>query len=218
MSKLTNLNIALELGSSSLREHTALETASEKYASENNLVTGCQAKDKQCQRMLYELHAPAMLMICKRYMSDTSRAKDVMHESFIKAYSGIGKFRGGSKVKSWLTRIMINESINALKKDAKQWRFDQIELDDFEYESTSEEAAWQELNEKKTELQIVFGLMNRLPLGCRTILNLYAVEKYSHAEIASLLKISIGNSKSQLSRARKSLRIMLEIEKKSLSK
>jgi RNA polymerase sigma factor (sigma-70 family) len=172
---------------------------------EKELIQGCIDGDEAKEKALFKQYYGPMMQICRRYASNSDEAKDILQEGFIKIFQNLSKFNGQSSLKTWMSRIMINLAIDAFYKEKKQ----QMETLD---ESTS---VSEELNEIENPLMLldpekVLNLLQKLPQGYRTILNLYAIEGYSHKEIALSLGISEGTSKSQLSKARALLLQMVE--------
>lgn len=172
---------------------------------EADLIEACKTNDSSAQQKIYELYAPKMLSVCLRYTKNMDEAKDMMHDGFIKVFLNIKKFRGDSSLETWITRIVINHTLTNIKKELK--RKNDIAIEDIEYKLEGEAIEGNspaEANSKR-----VLKKMQELPVGYRTILNLYALENYSHKQIADELGISVGTSKSQLSKARKYLEKLL---------
>jgi RNA polymerase sigma factor (sigma-70 family) len=172
-------------------------------ANEDALVNACGKKHPGAQRYLYDKFAGKMYRVCLRYAGDADFAKDIMQEGFIKVFYNIKHFRGDSKLETWVTRIMINCSITAVKREAARFiKKDSAELkipvDPEEYETPFAQ------NQKLTA-DFVLKKITELPTGYRTVLSMYALDAYSHKEIAEVLGISEGTSKSQLAKARKML-------------
>lgn len=191
----------------SINIRTFLGQKEETYHTDELLIAGVLAGEQLASKVLYERFAPKMLSICKRYTAKIEDAKDLMHDGFIKVFTKIHTFKGQAKLETWITRVMINNAINAIKKQILvEWNDDTMGHDpdfDLDYEA---------LHRKDHEYDAVLRLIHKLPVGYRTILNLYAVEQYSHKEISELLSISEGTSKSQLNRARAALKKLLRKE------
>jgi RNA polymerase sigma factor (sigma-70 family) len=178
------------------------------------LVEACIKGDKNSQRKLYEKYAAKMTGICLRYAKNREDARDLMHEGFIKVFVHIKKFQGRSLLKTWITRIMINNAISYLKKDFKK----NIHVDIEAYKMSNDIAEEIDFDAEKAEQlspSDVIMIMNEMPLGYKSVLNLYAVEKFSHKEIAGKLGISVGTSKSQLAKARRMLKVLIAEKLKS---
>lgn len=171
------------------------------FSSDSKIIEGCKAGKRIAQRQLFDKFSIQMLGVCLRYARNKSEAEDIMQEGFIKVFLNIKKFRGEGSFEGWIKRIMINTSIHHLKKNLKHdFHLDISELDDKiileEVEETTSVLTAKEL----------MKLIQALPDGYKIVFNLYVFEKYSHKEIAELLKISENTSKSQLSRARSFLK------------
>lgn len=177
---------------------------------DNDIVQGCVNNDPKMQQALYQRMAPKMLAVCFRYCNDRDDAKDVMHEAFVKVYVNIGKFKFNSSLETWVTRIMMNTSIDYFKKRTKLSQlFDNMKDGEDEYEGHFEiDDPGPEVSEE-TLLQLV----DELPKGSRLVFNMYAIEGMGHKDIAQTLGISEGTSKSQLSRARELLKKALKEKK-----
>ena len=168
---------------------------------EEDLVEGCKKNDTLSQRAVYEHHATKMLGVCFRYVKDVSEAEEVMIGGFTKVFNKIDQFKGDGSFEGWIRRIMVNESLIYLRKNKSMY----LEVDICEAER---EPNFQGL-ENSLEAQDLLKMIQELPVGYRTVFNLYAIEGYSHKEIGEQLGINVNTSKSQLSRARKLLQHML---------
>lgn len=171
------------------------------FGTEHDLAKAISRGDSKAQSMLYERYSPKMMAICMRYMGDIMEAEDVMIEGFMRIFDKINQFNFKGSFEGWMRRIMVNEALMRLrgKKVIK------VELEEVRQES-SEASVESNLNAEE-----LLKLVNELPVGYRTVFNLYAIEGYSHAEIAEQLEISEGTSKSQLSRARALLQAKLKV-------
>jgi RNA polymerase sigma factor (sigma-70 family) len=166
---------------------------------EQQLLEGCIRGNADCQRMLFNRFYAKMLSLCKRYAANEDEAKDLLQEGFIKVFDNLGKYRGESSLQTWVSRIMINNAINQYNK-AKKISWVTLEpSDEFDLAESEEEAA---SAIDTLDADEVMALIQKLPTGYRTILNLYAVEGYTHKQISEILGIAEGTSKSQLSKAR----------------
>lgn len=164
---------------------------------DQELVEGCKAGKPALQRALYERFAGRMLTVCQRYSADRMEAEDVLHLAFMKVFTRMESYRGGV-LEGWIRTICVREAINQYHARKRQ----KLDYGDDENHA-GEEAPAEALS--SLSLQDLQRLVATLPEGARVIFNLYAVEGYDHAEIADMLSISVGTSKSQLSRARKLL-------------
>lgn len=164
--------------------------------SEAQLIKGCIKGDRKAQHQLYLQHAPALLAVCRRYTNSLEDAQEVLSNAFVKIFSKINSYAGGGSFEGWLRKIVVNESLNFIRYQ-KNW-FVEVNL------NHHQEPATDTTFEDESAAQLL-ALINTLPLGYKAVFNLYAIEGYSHKEIAALLQISEGASKSQLSMARQQL-------------
>ncbi len=158
------------------------------------LIEACVDGDMKAQRRFYELFAGRMFVICLRYAKSDLEAEDVLQESFIKIFRNIEKFRGESRLEYWMKRIVINTALNHHRNKLYMYPMVNVETvqHEFQHNQTISNYQFEEL----------LKMIQELPTGCKMIFNLYAIEGYSHKEIAEMLEISEGTSKSQLSRAK----------------
>ncbi len=170
--------------------------------SEHELVAACKAGKKVAQKRIYELFAGKMLNVCRRYAKDSEHARDLMHDGFIKVFLNIEKFREQSSLQTWITRIMINNSISAIKKEVRKGI--KVKIEDVQLKE--DDVVDFELIEKQPiTARQVFEKLNELPLGYKTVLSLYVLDGFTHREIGEQLGVTEGTSKSQLAKAKKLL-------------
>ena len=177
----------------------------------DEMIKGCLKGDKKSQRALYDIFSPLMLSICRRYISDHDMAQDIMIRAFMKVFDNLEKFRSEGSFEGWVRRITVNESLGWLRKNKSMYL--EVEI----------ESADKEMNLDTISGQLhaddLMVLVQALPDGYRTVFNLFAIEGYSHTEIAGQLGISENTSKSQLSRARSLLqRKLAELDRNMNSK
>jgi RNA polymerase sigma factor (sigma-70 family) len=164
------------------------------YLSESQLVVALQRGEARAQKITYERYATKMMAVCLRYVANQNDAEDVLIEAFMRVFERINQFRNEGSFEGWIRRIMVTESLMFLRKN-KSLR-QEVPLESI---TTEPDYQWADEHLQADDL---LRLVAQLPDGYRTIFNLYAIEGYNHAEIASLTGISEGTSKSQLSRAR----------------
>lgn len=171
------------------------------------LAEACADGDYRAQKRLYQLYAPQMMGICMRYSSDVADAEDVLQDGFITIYNHIDSFSGKGPLGGWMRRIMVNTALQRYRasKNVKLVRLDDSEV---RLQEVSDDVL------SSMEADELLRKIQRLPVGFRTVFNLYAIEGYKHHEIAELLDISEGTSKSQYSRGRSLLREMIENDNK----
>ncbi len=165
--------------------------------SEESLLRDCRKGKAQAQRELYGLFASKMLGVCIRYIHDRTEAEHVMIGGMVKVFEKLGQYQGEGSLEGWIRRIMINECLMYIRKSRMMSL--EVELSD---ESPTLDFA---MLDSTLETQDLLAMIATLPVGYRTVFNLYAIEGYSHKEIAAMLEINENTSKSQLSRARKLL-------------
>jgi RNA polymerase sigma factor (sigma-70 family) len=173
---------------------------------EVEILEGCRNGNPAMQKIVYEKYVPKMYSICLRYTGNREDARDLMHDGFIKVFSNFKSYREESTLDAWITRVIINNTLNQLRKKNKELSHQK----EYQLELKNEQEYIEDDNylEKFTSNDIKLAIM-KLPQGQRTVLNLYVFEDYSHKEIASLTGISEGTSKSQLARARITLKELL---------
>lgn len=169
---------------------------------EQSIILGCIQNDPLAQRALYNLYSPKMLSVCYRYAQSREDAEDMLQEGFIKIFSQIHTFQSKGAFEGWIRRIIVHTCINFLKKHKKFT--DHVEL---EYANHVESRG--ELINGILQAKAVVECIRLLPVGYRTVLNLYAIEGYSHKEIAEILDIEESTSRSQYTRAKSLLENIL---------
>jgi len=135
-----------------------------------------------------------------RYCQNQEEAEDAMMEAFVKIYDKLGDFRFQSSLETWMRRVAVNISINKIRARKNIW----TDISDAEYEIGYQDFSFDQLN-----VDQLLKLIEQLPVGYRMVFNLYAIEGFSHKEIADTLQIDEGTSRSQLAKARKALQAML---------
>ena len=153
--------------------------------------------NRQAQQIIYNTYAAKMLGICRQYIKDLHQAEDVMITAFMKVFTNLGNFEHKGSFEGWIRRIMVNECISFIRANKK------VSFLEDEY---YKEDSFNNIESKFSVDEIQF-LIDTLPDGYKMVFNLYAIEGYKHQEIAELLGINEGTSKSQLSHARKILQI-----------
>lgn len=173
------------------------------------MIQGCRENLPTAQEEMYARYSPVMLGVCYRYAKNKEDAEDMLQEGFIKVFSQINQFKGDGSLEGWIRKIIVHTCINNLKKNKKFSEIvslvyaHDIKLNDYNIPSVL--AAKQ-----------VVECIRLLPLGYRTVLNLYAIEGYSHKEIGRILEIEESTSRSQYTRAKALLEDIL-IKKKILA-
>lgn len=160
----------------------------------DSLFEGCRRGDRKAQENLYKTLASRMMGVCMRYAKDTFEAEDVLQMGFVKVFQKISDFRGEGSFEGWIRRIMVNTAIESYRKNLRNLNL--VDIDEV-YDQPQNTFDMSGL-----ELKDLLKLVQQLSNGYRLVFNMYVIEGYSHKEIAKLLGITEGASKSQLSRAR----------------
>jgi RNA polymerase sigma factor (sigma-70 family) len=160
------------------------------------IIDGCVRGEKRWQDRLYKKFSSLLFGICLRYAKNRMEAQDVLQEVFVKIYQNIKSYHHDGSFEGWLRRIAVNTSITHYRKNLKHAFQDDI--DDVIIRN-DDPAHFAESEFTKEELM---GCIEKLPLGYKTVFNLYVIEGFMHKEIADMLRIDVNTSKSQLSRAK----------------
>lgn len=166
----------------------------QKSTREQLLIEGCRKKDPKSQRELYEKFSGKMYAVCFRYIKDETEAEDVLVKGFMKLFDKIDQFQGDGSFEGWVRKIMVNESLQYIRQNKNIYM--QVDIESAQYQANTD------VIESQLAAEDLLCIICKLPIGYRTIFNLFAIEGYSHQEIADMLQISVNTSKSQLSRAR----------------
>jgi len=170
---------------------------------EQELIEGCRKGSRASQQALYDRYCKKLMVVCLRYSKSIAEAEDILQEGFVKVFQGLDGFRQDAKLETWMTRIMVNTALNHHRKKLylfPMWDIEKTDLPENEMGIS---------NLHFTEL---LTMIQSLPQGCQVVFNLFAIEGYSHKEIADMLGISEGTSKSQYARARVLLQEKLKKE------
>lgn len=170
---------------------------------EQELIQGCIAARPKAQKALFDIYAPKLYVVCLRYLKDQMRAQDVLQDTFVKIFAHIGNYKSEGAFEGWLKRIAVNTCLDQLRKDKKL-------LTDVSLDDVSHKLAHQDYSAEKLMADDLLKLVQALPDGYRTVFNLFAIEGYSHQEIAQQLSISESTSKTQYLRARAYLKDRIE--------
>ncbi|GCD78097.1 DNA-directed RNA polymerase sigma-70 factor [Thermaurantimonas aggregans] len=160
--------------------------------SEDELIEALKKGKVEAQERFYQRFAPKILAVCYRYLTDEDEAEDMMIQSLLRALQNIASYKAVGTLEGWVKRIAVNECLKQLRKKSA---FQMVPLHEVEEEDN--DFAFED-----ADITYLLDLIRSLPEGYRTVFNLYVIEGYSHSEIAGMLGISMGTSKSQLSRAR----------------
>ena len=167
---------------------------------EQELIDGCRKGDRSFQQALYERYCRKMMVVCLRYSKTTAEAEDILQEAFVKVFHALKDFRQESKLETWITRIMVNTALNSQRK--KLYLYPMVDVEKIDVPED-------EVSVSEIHFMQLLEMIQSLPQGCQMVFNLFAIEGYNHKEIAELLGISEGTSKSQYARARSLLQAKL---------
>lgn len=173
--------------------------------SEDELIEGCKNDNRASQKALYDRYCRKMLVVCMRYSKSAAEAEDILQEGFVKVFKGIKDFRRESKLDTWMTRIMVNTALNVQRK--KLYLYPMVDVEDIHLPDV-------EVSMSNVHFTQLLEMIQGLPHGCQVVFNLFAIEGFSHKEIAEQLGISEGTSKSQFARAKSLLQERLLKESK----
>lgn len=180
---------------------------------ELQIVAGCKQQNREAQRLLYEKYARTMYAICLRYSSDKESAKDLLQDGFMKVFSRISSFQEKGSLEGWIKRVFINLALENIRKQKVVTHF----ADDIQNISDVSDISDEEEMYNISETELIH-MIQELPPGYAAVFNMYAIENYSHKEIAQELGISESTSRSQYVRARQMLqkKVKQYLDKKDL--
>lgn len=170
------------------------------------MIKGCIQKDASCQRMLFNTYAGKMMTVCLRYACDHAEAEDILQEAFIRVFTYIAQYKNEGSFEGWIRRIVVTTALKIINK--RKIRFNELN-DAVEGSAHTESYALTNLTEGE-----LLKMINALPDGYRLVFNLNAIEGYSHEEIAKMLNIQPGTSRSQLVKARRMLQDQIKLFQK----
>lgn len=169
---------------------------------EDVLLQGCLHKDAVAQQEFYHRYSPKMLSVCYRFAKNREDAEDMLQEGFIRIFSQIHQFQHKGALEGWIRKIIVHTCINMLKKNKKF--SENVDIQYAQHLLIREEAVPAIIQAKQ-----VIECIRMLPIGYRTVLNLFAIEGYNHKEIAEMLDIEESTSRSQYTRAKAMLEDIL---------
>jgi RNA polymerase sigma factor (sigma-70 family) len=164
-----------------------------------NQLSLCKSNDPKSQRKLYDFFKPKVMGLCRRYTKTIEEAEDVFQETFIRVFRSIRQVKDVGHLHMWVNKIAVNTAINYYHKNKRHDHVD--EHNGYHYQSEEYELILSQFSD-----EVLIDLINHLPDGYRLVFNLYVMEGYSHAEIAELLHIEEASSRSQLNRAKQTLK------------
>ena len=170
---------------------------------DTTLVIECVKGNIRAQRELFDKYAQKMLGVCMRYTKNTEQAEDILQDGFIKVYGKLKDFKNEGSLEGWIRRVMVNTALDQIRKNGKQ--LGEVNIDDVGYKIENNSFTLE-----KMMAEDLMKLVQSMPEGYKVVFNMFAIEGYSHGEIAKTLGISENTSKSQYSRARTYLKERLE--------
>ncbi len=181
-------------------------TVERRDMSNEQLVEACLKGDSRAQKMLFEKYGPKLYGVCMRYSKSQEEAQDMLQDGFVKIFEKLTSYKGEGSFEGWMRRIMVNTCLDEIRRTKKYQG--NVDIDDYSYSLTTNESVLSELAAKD-----LLKILQHIPVGYRTVFNLYVIEGYSHKEIAEELEITVSTSKSQFSRAKAMLREILKKQK-----
>lgn len=174
----------------------------------DEIIDGCKRSDRRAQEQLFRLYFGKMLSVCLRYISDRDSAQEVVQEGFIKIFEHVKNFDQKGSFEGWMRRIMANCAIDAIRKIRKD-TFLSDDDNNYKYLPEEEDGAenWSLITVKA---ELALEAIERLSPAYQMVFNLYVMENYTHKEIAEMLNISEGTSKSNLAKAKMNLQSYLK--------
>lgn len=166
---------------------------------DTTLVIECVKGNPRAQRMLFDRFSSKMLGVCLRYAKDSEQADDILQDGFVKVFTKLKDFKNEGSLEGWIRRVMVNTALDQIRKNGKT--LGDVSVDDVQYKIENNDHIAERLMAED-----LLKLINSMPDGYKVVFNMFAIEGYTHNEIADTLGISESTSKSQYSRARAYLR------------
>ncbi|MBC8053883.1 MAG: sigma-70 family RNA polymerase sigma factor [Sphingobacteriaceae bacterium] len=166
-----------------------------------HIISGCSSRDRKSQKELYRLYYGFSMKICLRYAEHKEEAVEIVNDGFMRVFTHIGKYDKSRAFNSWLSTIMINTSIDYYRKRSRRTKMEEL--------NSSHELEEREHILSRINYDDLIKLVQKLSTTYRTVFNLFVIDGYTHEEIANMLSISVGASKSNLFKARHKLKEML---------
>lgn len=184
----------------------------ELISTEIELIDACLRQETTAQRVLFDAYSGKLLGVCYRYAPSQADAEDILQEAFVKIFNKLDNFRRESSLETWMTRIVINTAISHLRLNNKHHNESDLEVIENNYSFSNEQF-------NHIDAKILMNAIQELPDNYRLVLNMFAIEGYSHKEIAEELGIPEVTSRSHFFRAKSILeKKLLNINKMKLAK
>ncbi len=171
----------------------------------NEEIQACLRGDRTAQKRLFERSKSRLFGVCLRYAATRTDAEDILQEGFVRVFRDLAQFRGDGNFEGWMRQIFVRTALGWLRRQRGGLVFSELKS----LEIVSEDPVEPFIGEETTA-QNLLKILAEMPSGYRSVFNLHVLEGYSHPEIAEILGISVGASKSQLSRAKAHFRLQLE--------
>jgi RNA polymerase sigma factor (sigma-70 family) len=162
---------------------------------DQELAKGCMEGRREAQQLLWKTYSRKMMSVCLRYCDSRQEAEDVMQEGFIKVFDKIGQWQGSGPLGGWIRMVMVNTALTHIRSTNK-WR-NSMDLDAAEDLDSSEVDAVSKMGE-----EVLMKLVESMPVGYRTVFNLFAIEGFGHKEIGDMMGVSENTSKTQFLKAK----------------
>jgi len=171
------------------------------------IIEGCVKSDRKCQQIIYEKFYGKMLGACMRYSKDREEARDILQDGFMKVFANIKQYGGSGSFEGWIRKIIVNTAIDFIRKSKHA-----IQYADSDYAAENAEEITEEDNNEYSNISAneIMEAVQQLPTSYRTVFNMFVVDGFSHKEIAEQLGVTVGTTKSNLSKAKKNLKKALE--------
>ncbi len=172
---------------------------------EKELLLLCLEKDRRAQKMLYEKMGSLMKAVCLRYVYDKSLAEEVMNRGFLKVFTKLASYKNKGSFEGWVRRIMVNECLDENRKLKHSYKIDEKVSDNFF--SVPPEV------DDNYGVSYILQIIEKLPLGYKTVFNMVEIDGFTHKEVSAKLKITESTSRSQLTKAKKMIKLKIENDK-----
>lgn len=165
---------------------------------ERQLIDGCKRGERRAQKELYDTYSHKMMAVCLRYVNDRETARDLLQDGFVKVFTSIGSYQGSGSFEGWIRKIFVNCALEYLRKsDVLR---EAVDLDNTVELAQPDSSAISDMSAEE-----LMRMVRELPMGFRTVFNMFAIEGYSHREIGVMLNITESTSRSQYTRAKQLL-------------
>ena len=165
---------------------------------EKQLIEGCKRGDRKAQKELYEMYSRKMMGVCLRYIGDRETARDLLQDGFIKVFTSIESYSGNGSFEGWIRKIFVNCALEYLRKS-------DVLREAVGFDLSIDQIGFDDLIISEISASELLKLVQDLPNSLRAVFNLFAIEGYSHKEVAKMMDISESTSRSQYVRAKQLL-------------